>query len=223
MKRIQVVALLAMISLITVGAQAALLVEIDVDGKDDGVLTYNPLFTFGGDTTSAGQSAPSSAYGTTGADSIFGGNGVDLPDTYVYTYTPASDADNLTITAGTDLGGGNLASGLDGGGLGTYRVYATWPYTTNVSGGITTFTVSTDDGATSFSVQIDQNYKGNNWILLGEIAFSDMGSSIVVTQEAGSNTYVSMRAYGVLFEMIPEPATLALLGMGGLLIRRRRR
>jgi hypothetical protein len=222
MKSIKVIALLVMIALITAGAQGALLLEIDIDGADDGVLTYNPNFSFGGDTTSASQSAPSSAYGTNLADSIFGGNGVDLPDTYVYNYTPSSDADNLTLSAGQDLGGGNLASGLTGGGLGTYRVYATWPFTSNVSGGITTFTVSTA-GATDVVVPIDQNGKGNEWILLGDIVFSDMGSSIVVTQEAGSNTYVSMRAYGVLFEMIPEPASMVLLGLGGLMLRSRRR
>jgi hypothetical protein len=222
MKRIKVVAFLLMIALITAGAQGALLLEIDIDGADDGVVTYNPNFSFGGDTTAASQSAPSSAYETNGADSIYGGNGVDLPDTYVYTYTPGTDADNLSIPVGTDLGAGNVASGLVGGGLGTYRVYATWPYTSNISGGLTTFTISTA-GATDVTVDIDQNFQGNEWILLGDIVFSDMGSSIVVTQEAGANTFVSMRAYGVLFEAIPEPATLALLGLGGLLLSRRRR
>jgi hypothetical protein len=223
MKRIQVVALLVMIALVTAGAHAALLLEIDTDGVVDTVVTYNPLFSFGGDTTTYQKtSATSTAFGTTGGDSIYGGNGSE-GDTYLYTYTPGSNADNLTLSAGQDLGAGNLASGLVGGAVGTYRVYATWTYSTNVSGGLTKYTVSTDDGATSFSVQIDQNFKGNEWILLGDINFSDPASSIIVTQESGANTYVSMRAYGMLFEMIPEPATLALLGLGGLMLRSRRR
>ena len=222
MRRIQVVMLMVMIALITTGAQAAFLLEIDTDGSDDGVLTYNPNFSFGGDTTAATQSNASTAYGMTGGDSIFGGNGSTYLDTYVYTYTPSVDADNLFPSAGQDLGAGNSASGLAGGGVGTYRVYATWPWTDNVSGGLTQYTISTA-GAADVVVDIDQNNRGHEWFLIGDIVFSDLGSSITLTQVAGSNTYVSMRSAGVMFEMIPEPASLALLGLGGLLLRSRRR
>ena len=86
-----------------VRSEAAFLIQIDTDGLDDGVLTYNSHFTFGGDTTTASQSAPSTAYGLSAADSIFGGDGVAEPDTYVYRYNPTSDADNLA-TAGIELG-----------------------------------------------------------------------------------------------------------------------
>ena len=93
-------------------ANASFIIEIDTDGLDDGVLTYNTNFSFGGDTTTASQSAATSALGMTGGDSIFGGDGVNLPDTYVYTYDLDVDGDNLALTAGAALNGsGNTASG----------------------------------------------------------------------------------------------------------------
>lgn len=210
------------------GSQAAFILEIDTDGLDDGNITFNPGFSYGGDTNVASQSVPSNAYGMSGGDSIFGGNGSLFPDTYVYTYTPSTDSDNLAIPQGTDLGGGNLASGIAGGGIGNYRVYATWPYTENVGGGLTTYTITTS-GAADVIVGIDQNGAGHEWILLGDIFFSDALASIQVTQQSGVNSFVSMRAAGLLFEKIdaervPEPSTLALLGLGlaGISYRRRR-
>lgn len=202
-----------------VSAQAAYMIEIDTDGADDGVLTYNSNFSFGGDTDTASQSAASGAFGMTGGDSIYGGNGVNQPDTYIYVHSPDSQADNLVVPAGTDLGDGILASGLVGGVPGLYAVYATWPSTTNVTGGLTSYEVITNGDL--FTVQIDQNNKGGNWIKLGEINYTD--GTIRVAQTAGSNTFVSMRAAGVLFERVPEPATLSLLAIGSLLIARRRR
>ena len=210
----------AVLAVLSAPIQAAFLFEIDTDGLDDGIITFNPNFAFGGDTTTASQSVTSPAYGTTGGDSIFGGDGVSQPDTYAYSYKPSVDADNLVIPIGTDLGGGNLASGLTGGGLGTYRVYATWPFTTNVSGGNTRYRISTA-GALDLIVDIDQNNKGSIWYLLGDINYSDLNSAISVTQTpTGSNTFVSMRSYGLLFErlpgdgQIPLPTTLALLTIG---------
>ena len=204
-------------------AQAAYLLEIDTDGLDDGVLTYHPNFSFGADTTTASQSAPSTAFGMSGGDSIFGGDGVVSPDTYQYNYNPSVDADNLAIPGGTDLGGGVLASGITGGLPGTYAVFATWPFTQNVSGGNTTFTAIT--GGDSFVISIDQNAggvgSGSSWIKLGEINWSS--GPIRLTQESTSNTFVSMRAAGVLFEVVPEPSTLGLAGLGLLALAARRR
>jgi hypothetical protein len=202
-----------------VTAQGAFILEIDTDGADDGVLTYNAAFAFGGDTTTASQSATSLAFGTTGGDSIYGGNGAASPDTYVYVHSPDSQADNLVVRVGQDLGDGNFGSGMVGGSPGRYAVYASWPITTNVSGGLVQYEVIT--AGDSFTVQIDQNGKGDTWVKLGEINY--VSDTIRVAQTAGSNTFVSMRAYGLLFEMVPEPASLSLAALGGLILIRRRR
>lgn len=209
-------------------AQGGFLVEVDTDGVDDGVLTYSPNFAFGGDTTSASQSVASLAFGLTGGDSIFGGNGSSSPDTYLFTYDPSVDADNLAIPADTPLGGGDLASGLAGGQPGVYAIYAAWPFTGNVSGGATSFSASTSGN--SFATLVDQNGLGNEWIKLGEINWTS--GLITLTQEAGQNTFVSMRSAGVLFERLPAAGVpdggstlfLALIAVGSLpLVRRLRR
>lgn len=193
--------ILAALGLLTSPVQAAFLFEIDTDGLDDGSFTQNPRFSFGGDTTTASTSAASLAYGVTGADSIFGGDGIEEPDTYVYRYAPDSEADNLIIPAGTDLGEGNLATGETGGGTGLYNVYATWPYTENVSGGDTEFAVST--AGDSFTIQVDQNGKGNNWIYLGQIDYSS-GDITVEQYPTVQNSFISQRAYGLLFEAVDD-------------------
>lgn len=205
-------------------AQAGFIIEIDIDGQDDGVLTFNPNFSFGGDTTIASQSSAGTYFGSTGGDSIFGGNGVSFVDQYVYTYSPDSQADNLNILAGQDLGEGNTATGVAGGGAGAYRVYAAWPFTNNVSGGPVTYSASTAGDA--FSIDIDQNGggagRGDAWVFLGEIDYT--GGAIVLTQEAGINSFISMRASAVLFEaVVPAPSSAGLLALAGLAAGRRRR
>lgn len=221
MKRVSVLPfVLGALCLWPAPSRGAYLLEIDADGMDDGVLVYHPGFSFGGDTTTASQSITSPAFGASGADSIFGGDGVIEPDTYVYEYAPDSQADNLAVPAGTDLGGGNLATGLPGGGPGAYAVYATWPMTSNVSGGPTQYQVAT--AGDMFTVQIDQNGKGDAWIKLGEISYA-AGSITVVQTPSEANSFVSMRAYGLLFETVPEPATIWLLALGGAAMLRNRR
>ncbi len=213
-----------------VACPAAFLVEVDIDGADDGVLTYSPHFSYGADTTTASQSAASVAYGLTGGDSIFGGNGVNSFDTYVVTYAPDVDGDNLVIPAGTDLGEGNLATGLAAGGAGLYSVFAAWPFTTNVSGGLTQFTI--DTAGDNLVVDMNQNDaadlagtegRGDVWVKLGEINYTS--GSIVVTQSPTvANTFVSQRLAGVLFEPVPEPSTslLAILAAMMFLCQSRR-
>lgn len=206
-------------------ARAAFVIEVDTDGLDDGVLTFSPNFSFGGDTTTASQSSASTAVGLTGGDSIFGGNGLELLDTYQYSYMPAvvgMDADNRPLAAGTSLNTiGDVASGLTAGASGLYAVYAAWPLTTNVLGGNTLFEMAHDGGM--LSISLDQNALSNQWIPLGTVELTE-GNTYTLSQMAGSNAFVSMRASGVLFDRIPEPGAVGLVSAAlGLLALRRRR
>lgn len=223
-------------ALVAAPASAAYLINIDTDGADDGVLTFHPNFGFGGDTTTASQSSPTTAVGTNGADSIFGGDGANSPDTYTATYTPSVDGDSIDL-GGTALNDdGDIGSPLAAGGSGVYDVYATWPTTNNVSGGLTTYRLS-DGGGDLFSVAIDQNtvqgyvdptnnqtFAGGEWVYLGS-AILDAGTTYTLYQESGSNTFVSMRSAGYLFDYfaVPEPTALGLLGAVGLVAAVRRR
>lgn len=190
--------MLAVLGIGTATLRGAYLIEVDADGLDNGIIAYSPDFSFGGDTTTAIQSGAASAVGLTGGDSIFGGNGSS--DTYVFTYAPDSQIDNHFLDPGTPLGVGNYASGATGGGPGRYAVYASWLASTNVTGGLTKYRIDTAGGSTSFSA--DQNGSGNVWVKLGEIDYTS--GPITVTQTATSNTYVSMRAAGVLFELMSD-------------------
>lgn len=201
-------------------------------------------------STGGSASAPSAAVGLTGTSSLFGGTATDpVRDTYTFTYTPGTDADNTAFTTGEILGSttgfpgnGNVATGLTGGVSGTYNVYFTAPESTNVSGGGSDFTL-TQNGPSIVINDVDQNNGGtgpdtdpsadvfvgganNAWFLLGTVNL-EAGNTYTVTMEANSNTFVSQRAHAVMWELaapIPEPAAVAMLGLGlgGLGLRRRR-
>lgn len=241
--RCKLTALVTAVALsMAVTAHAAWILEIDTDHTTVGnTVAYNSHFSFGGDTTGGvGVSAASPAVGMTGGNSIYGGNGGNLPDTYVYTYTPAVDGDNLVLAAGTPLNdNGNVAGGGTAGATGMYTVYATWPRTTNVSGGLTQYTLS-DGVGTIFTTTINQNTildnsypgppaplgGGGEWVPIG-VALLNSGTTYSLTQNPTSaNTFVSMRAAGILFDPVvdvPEPSMFILTGMAfvGLLARRR--
>jgi hypothetical protein len=224
-------------------AQAAYIVGAHTSEKG------HATFSFGGDTTTAGASIPSSAVGLTGTNSIFGGDGVTAGDTYVFSYTPGVNADNTTFAAGTVLGSsagfpgnGDLATGATGGASGLYNVYLTVPETTNISSGGSNITI-TSDGAPIVLSAVNLNNGGtgpdtnpgtafagganNAWYKLGTVNLT-AGNTYSVTIAAIANTFVSQRAHAVMWgSAIPEPssASLALALVGGLgslgVIRRR--
>ncbi|QDT70776.1 hypothetical protein MalM25_37320 [Planctomycetes bacterium MalM25] len=220
-------------TLLGVGAsQAAFIATVD-----------GPNFSFGGDTTSASASIASAAIGMPVHGSLFGGNGVADPDTYVLSYTPGVDADNFSPAAGDLLGsttgfGTELASGTAGGATGTYAVYITAPSSTNVNAAGSTFTITGDgaplvvgpldmnDGGTGADLDAGPAFVGganNSWYKLGEIDLT-AGVTYSVTMEAEVNSFVSQRLAGVMWEaQIPEPTSFALLALSGLALAARRR
>lgn len=201
--------------------------EFLVEAHSSGLANAN--FAFGGDTTTASASIPSEAIGLTATNSLYSGDGVNFGDTYVYSYTPGTDADNLTIPVGTDLGNGDLATGLPGGGSGLYNVYITWPASTNVNPAGCSLTI-TSDGTDIVRDPVDMNDGGtgtpggnNAWYLIADGIELTQGNTYTVTQVANVNSWVSMRSHGVMWEAVPEPISLSLLGFGALFIHRRRR
>ncbi|MEO0529274.1 MAG: hypothetical protein AAF266_01725 [Planctomycetota bacterium] len=220
-------ALLALLAFATTG-HAAFVIEIDADGLDDGAFTPDDNFAFGGDTTTASTSVASPAFGLAGGDSLFGGDGVLEPDTYLYDYTPSTDGDNLVAPAGTALNAtGDVATGLPAGGAGFYAIYAAWPATTGVSGGLVTFTLTDTAANVLATTAVEQNGGDGTWVKLFDAPLADAADTYTLTQTAGQNTFVSMRGDGVLFDYlrpIPEPTSVALaLGMALCLPRSRRR
>ena len=205
---------MAAVGLTLGGANAAYIIEVDTDGLDDGNLTFSPDFSFGGDTTTASQSSAGSAVGLTGGDSIFGGNGTAMADSYVFTYSPDSQADNLALASGDDLGAGNTASGVLGGTPGIYSIYVTWPSSGNISGDPINFDVTT--AGDSLSNSFNTNNTGDEWFLIGTVNYTS--GPITLTQSSTANTFVSMRSAGALFEQttVPEPGVSLLLAASSL-------
>ena len=190
-------------------------------------------------TPRAGDSPKGTAPGLSGVAHGFGSTTSDHD--YKFSFTPGVDLDNYLPAPGTDYGNGDLASGLSqldlsDGGTGTYRVYATWVPTSNVSGGLTTYTISNDADPLTFS--IDQNGSAysdpvvdsaapgaNKWVFLGTVELT-AGNTYSVVQSPTENTWVSHRTAGIMFEPIPEPSTYAAIFGGiallGAFIYRRR-
>ncbi|MBN1844950.1 MAG: PEP-CTERM sorting domain-containing protein [Sedimentisphaerales bacterium] len=219
-KRTRKMLMLLAVLAVAAPVQAAFMVEAHPSGLANGNFAYNG-------TSAPAGSISSTAYGVTATNSVFGGN-VD-PDTYTYSYTPGTNADNLPIPAGTDLGNDNLASGAVGGASTYYNVYITWPATTNVNAAGCKITV-TSDGTDIVLDPVNMNTGGtgtpggnNAWLLIGDDIKLTQGVTYTVTQKANSTAYVSQRSHGVLWEAVPEPMSLSLLGVGALLLRRRRR
>ncbi len=207
-------------------------------------------FSFGGDTTSASPSTPSTAVGLTGTNSIFGGDG-SANDIYVFSYTLGTDADNTVFATGTVLGDSSaadvdgagptaptyanvpqLASGLAGGGSGLYKVYFTTPASTGVSS-TSLFEITGDLGTVALNpVNLNSGGTGsgnganNAWLHIATVPLT-AGNTYGITMTSSATTFVSQRAHAVMWEFIgiPEPSTFVLAGMGlfGTVMATRRR
>lgn len=214
--------LVTAVLLMATAVQAAFIVEPLSPGKAFGNFTGTPRTSTSGWSTAIGCTLNSSAYGST-----VGSAGDHI---YVFSYTPGLDVDNTVLATGTNLGNGDLASGLVGSGSGLYNVYVTWPGgSTNVDKSGTNFAVS-NDGTDIVVSALNQNVGGaagdNKWLLIASNVSLTAGVKYTVTQTANSRAWTSMRSSGVMWEMtqaIPEPASLLLLGAGALAVRRFRK
>ena len=205
-----------------------------VEGHSSG--SGNANFSYGGDTTSASASTASAAVGLTGTNSLFGGNGT-ATDTYVFSYTPGTDADNFSPAASSLLGsvtefGTETASGAAGGGSGMYNVYWTLPATTNANADGSNFTITGDgapivlsavngnNGGTGADQDPDAPFVGganNAWYKMGTVQLT-AGTTYTVTQESVTASFVSMRSHAIMWEAVavPEPASLVLMAVSGI-------
>ena len=208
---------LTIIILCTQGVLATFIVETHDSGLGFSNFSGTPRYTT---TQSAapGLEATSSAYGSTTA----------FPDVYGYSYTPGTDADNWSPAQYTWLGNGVSSTGLPGGQTGYYNVFITWPESENVPA-LCDIEI-THDGGTEVVAGINMNTgqsgtpgANNSWLPLAMSVHLTAGQTYTVTQIAHADEWVSMRSSGVLWEFVevPEPTTLLLLGIGGLVIRRR--
>lgn len=217
MKKVTLV--LVVMLIVAAGAQAAFIVEPHSSGK------ANANFSGVGKA-----SISSTAIGLTATNSIFSGTGASGSTAdFVFSYTPGVDMDNTTLAAGTDLGNGDLASGLTGGLTGRYNVYITWPASTNVNVAGCKITV-TNDGADVVLDPVNMNTDGtgtpggnNGWYKIADNIQLTAGVTYTITQHANAWTWTSMRSAGVMWEQVPEPTTLLLLGAGALAIRKFRK
>jgi hypothetical protein len=198
--------------------QGAFVVELHPDG-----LAFS---NFSGTPRYSAYAKASNAVGCTDFGSGFGST-ADPPDVYTFSYLLGTDADNVPLVAGTDLGNGDLASGLSGGATGLYNVYITFPDSTNVDVSGCDIVI-TSDGVDIVLEDVDMNTGGTGtpgandaWLLIAENVLLTAGNTYTVSQTANSDAYVSMRSHGVMWEAVPEPCTLLVLGLGAVLLRRR--
>lgn len=222
---------------------AAFIVETHSTGRG-----YSNFSGTGPSYTTTKGTAP----GLLATSTAFGGNAVaPNMDTYVFSYTPGTNADNWDVPDYQYFGNGLYTTNLEGGQTGYYNVYITWISSANVDLDGCTLAVTHDGGVVSWdrnpantAQYVNGNDGGTNWIaelwgpflpgtvisgannkwlkIANEVLLT-AGQTYTMTQVAKDNAYVSMRSAGVMWEFVrvPEPATLVLLSLGGLLLRKR--
>ncbi|MHC4619905.1 MAG: PEP-CTERM sorting domain-containing protein [Planctomycetota bacterium] len=207
-------------------ASAAFVVE-PYDGSLDGTsgrdydnFTGTPRFSTA-QSAAPGLLASHSAYGST-AEHV-----------YVYSYSPQTDGDNWDTPAYQYFGNGAYSTQQPGGQTGYYNVFITWPASENVTA--TCDLAITHDGGVVEWLSVNMNtggtvppgtdYLGANdsWLMIAESVLLTADHTYTVTQTASAPDWVSMRSSGVMWEFVevPEPLTLLLMGLGGLLLRKR--
>jgi hypothetical protein len=209
-----VAACAVVIAVLSVNVQGAFIVETDKGMLFGGTPLAPENYSGDGIESTYGPSN-STAVGTQAGNAVFGGTG-DRLYTFFYTPSPAGclDVDNTVFPAGIDLGNGDLATGLVGGGAGLYNVYATWCYSTNVTQDNANFTVTSEgDDVSLVNVQQYGAAPGSNtWLLLAESVPLITGRTYTITQTQASADpipYVSMRSHGVMWEFVEPIEPLA--------------
>jgi hypothetical protein len=154
--------------------------------------------------------AVSDAIGCKGTRSAYGGD--TIPDIYTFSFTPGEDASNYSIPAGTDVGNdvaGNdvCVSGFPGGGSGLYNVYVSWPYSTNISGGLTHISITSENEEIQVSVNQDGDSStatpgSGEWVLVAKSVLLSAGTAYTVKMRPTEDTFVSMRAQAVMWEPV---------------------
>jgi hypothetical protein len=202
--------------------------------------------------THSNSSGTSSALGLTPAlGSAYGSGVYQQAANYLYSYTPGTtagtDADNYPVALDNRyFGNGVYSTNQTGGQTGYYNVYITWPTATNVNLAGCYLYITSDSGTTTVG-PLDMNTGGtvafaqtmvdnppvgtifqggnNAWLRIARDVLLTSGNTYTVNQVSVGTDSVSARSSAVMWEYVsvPEPATIGILSLGALLVRRFRR